>query len=161
MAPYPGDSSCVDGGRCRNAFADTIIGNTSANALIGRWWVDCSSAAAATICSRPETARSFLDYDSYTSDDERAYTSRSDAVQARLENDYTAFGYKFTQVRSQRPTASRRSSSIRLRSSSTASLTGGPRMKWTGVISASAAAYPSMSADLLGYDTRPGRADGR
>ena len=82
------------------AFADTIIGNAMANTLIGAGGSDSLVGVGGDdLIQAGVTQLVFLDFDSYTTADKRAYTqSDRDAIQARLETDYSPFGYKFTQT---------------------------------------------------------------
>ena len=74
------------------AGGDTLVGAGGEDHLVGGVGLDLIQAGVTQVV--------YLDFDSFRSAGDRAYTQADrDAVQARLEADYTPFGYKFAQAR--------------------------------------------------------------
>jgi Ca2+-binding RTX toxin-like protein len=82
-------------------YADTLIGNAAGDTLIGAGGEDSLVGGIGNdLLQAGVTQKVYLDFDSYTVFGDRPYLQADrDAVQARLEADYSAFGYQFTQSR--------------------------------------------------------------
>ncbi|HVK13313.1 MAG TPA: pre-peptidase C-terminal domain-containing protein, partial [Gemmataceae bacterium] len=82
-------------------YADALTGNSDANVLTGAGGQDTVYGGAGDdYIQAGVTQLVYLDFDMFTTASKRVYVAADrDAVQARLEADYSPFGYRFTQVR--------------------------------------------------------------
>ena len=82
-------------------YADTITGNALANVLTGAGGQDTVFGGAGDdLIQAGVTQVVYLDFDTYTVEGKRPYLPADrDAVQARMEADFSPFGYRFMQTR--------------------------------------------------------------